>query len=93
MARTFASRLRQTREAAKISGSELSKLAGVSRGLVSSIETGTTTRPQITTLMAIANVFGVSCEYLLNGEGAAPTKAELRERLIAARKAARSVSA
>lgn len=89
MSKTLAGRLRRAREAANISARRLSLLGGASKNFVSNIETGTTTRPQAATLMAIARVLGVAPEYLLNGEGPAPTKDGIRAHVIEARKGQR----
>lgn len=56
-----------------VSASELSSLAGLSPAHVALIERGSRPNITVTTAMAIARVFGVSVEYLVAGEGPAPS--------------------
>lgn len=84
-ATTIAERLRKTREAAKIGSSELDKLAGLSIGHVSVIEGRKNQSIDASTAAKLAHALGVSLEWLITGEGQAPT---LRAIKAAATKAA-----
>jgi transcriptional regulator with XRE-family HTH domain len=72
-ARQVAENLRRLRRDRAWSLEELSRRAGVSRAMLSQVETGKTT-PTIAVLWKIATGFGVPFTELLRGEGAAPVQ-------------------
>jgi transcriptional regulator with XRE-family HTH domain len=79
-------RLRNMRESAELSGRQLDKLAGLSLGLCSRLESGKPTPdPRLSTLQAIATALGSSVEYLGTGLAAPPSYADIQRAVAAAR--------
>jgi transcriptional regulator with XRE-family HTH domain len=71
--RTLSGRLKKARTAAKISARRLDKLAGLTPGHTTLIESGRRPNPTATTAAALARALDVSLEWLVSGRGAAPT--------------------
>ena len=82
-------RLHDLRARAGMSARELDRLAGLTQGHVSHIEStkGSVTS---TTLVAIAAVFGASLDWLVLGDGAPPGDDELATAVEGARRAGAS---
>lgn len=70
------SRLKWAREAADLSASALSELAGLTRSHVSLIEKGGRRRETVDarTLSALADVLGISMDWLFAGKGDRPAR-------------------
>lgn len=83
----FATRLKKTRELGGLAASELAGLAGLSPGYVRHIEKGVRENPGIEAASAIANVLGVSIDYLVRGEGEDPTEEQVKAAIALARPA------
>jgi transcriptional regulator with XRE-family HTH domain len=66
----FAARLRELRDAAKLTQQELAGRTGLHRQAIAKLETGIT-RPTWDTVQALARALGVSCEAFCE-EAAAP---------------------
>jgi len=89
---TFATRLKYARERAGLSQSELARRIGIKPQSIQYIESGSTQKSRYT--LEIANVLGVSVEWLVYGEGSSePTEnalifredvTELQRRFLAA---------
>lgn len=65
--KTVAERLQQARLAAKLTQGKLAVLASVSQGTIGNIEAGLRKKPR--ELLAIAEVLGVSAQWLQSGKG------------------------
>lgn len=74
----MAARLRWARDVAGLAGRDLDKLAGLTPGHTASIEAGRRANPRVGTVLALARVLGVTCDWLIDGSGAAPSRAVLR---------------
>lgn len=74
---TLPERLQWAREAAGLKRRTLSDLAGISHYHVDLIEQGTRKSPQFETLAKLADVLGVSLDWLCRG-GPMPTKTAIR---------------
>ncbi|ATO48917.1 DNA-binding protein [Brevibacillus laterosporus] len=59
--------MRQKREELGISLSEVSRVTGVSKGVISKIESGETKRPELRTLKPIADVLNIPYEEIIEG--------------------------
>ena len=70
----IASRVRQYREAAHLSQQELATKAGLSISVVSQIEQGNIADPRVSTVTALADALGVSCDTLTGKSGGRPRK-------------------
>lgn len=85
-------RLRAARHDAKgaelVSGLELDRLARLCRGHVSAIESGRNKNPSADTLRPIAEVLGISLDWLIRGIGPAPTERAVKKAVEAARRTA-----
>ena len=75
LAAAVGDRIRQLRESKKWKQSDLATRVGVSRAAIGYYETGTRT-PPYATLIRIAEVFGVSTDYLLRGIDLTPLRVE-----------------
>ena len=75
----FAGRLRTARMAAKIKAKDLAGFAGISAGYLSQLESGSRVMPAAEVVGKIAQFLGVSVEWLLSGDGAAPPQARVME--------------
>ncbi len=82
---TVVERLREARKKADLTGAELGKLAGLSGGVVSMIESGNRKDPSGSTVAALAKVLGVSADWLLTGAEPEPTEEQIRAAVAAAR--------
>lgn len=82
---TFGSRLAGLRKESGLSCRELAELAGVSNAYPSLIEAGK--RPRVGTDIAerIAGIFGATMDYLVSNKGRAPTRAQIKAAVEAAR--------
>jgi transcriptional regulator with XRE-family HTH domain len=67
-------RIAALRKERELSGRALAKMAGVSQGLISQIETGYVTTLSAENMAAIARVLGTSTEYLLHGGRTKPNR-------------------
>lgn len=72
---TFQDRLYQLRRSKGLSQEELAHVIGVSRQAVQKWESGTS-RPDMDNLISLADLFGVSLDYLLRGQEPAPAPEE-----------------
>lgn len=75
----FAGRLRTARMSAKIKAKDLAGFAGISAGYLSQLEGGSRVMPAAEVVGKIAQFLGVSVEWLLSGDGAAPPQARVIE--------------
>ena len=75
LAAAIGDRIRQLREAKGWKQSDLAARVGVSRAAIGYYETGTRT-PPYATLIRIAEVFGVSTDYILRGIDLKPLRVE-----------------
>ena len=80
-----AERIRQTRLLAGISARELARLAGLQPSHASLIESGTVANVRVDTLAALARALGCSLDWLVNGDGDAPTEEMVRGAVLIAR--------
>lgn len=78
-------RLKKARDTAGLSSRALSELAGASVNMVSLIERGTTKEPRSKVLTALAEVLGLSLDWLVRGIGPEPTAEQIRAAVEAAR--------
>jgi transcriptional regulator with XRE-family HTH domain len=76
----LAERLRDLRAKAEISTRDLDRLAGLSPGHTYLLESGAGrgSRVSADVALALAYVFGVELEWLINGKGEAPTQRQVR---------------
>jgi hypothetical protein len=77
-AASFAARVERLRKQANLGARELDRLAGLAEGHVSMLEwrqrnTGGGARTEMRTATRIAAVLGASLDYLMMGDGPAPT--------------------
>ena len=86
-------RIALARSLAGIPRSDLDALAGLGRGHVSMIETGRRPNLEAKTAVALASVLGVTTDWLLTGEGKAPTKRAVHAAVERARAAALAAAA
>jgi transcriptional regulator with XRE-family HTH domain len=82
---TFPERLRMARELGDLASYELAELAGVSGGYPGHLEKGRRKNPGSDVASKIARALGVSLDWLLRGEGPAPTKAQVQAAVAVAR--------
>lgn len=82
-------RVRELRLIAGITTRELDRLAGLVQGHASAIETGTRTNVESRTAIGLSNALGASLDWLLKGEGKAPSPSAVR-RAVAAAKSGRA---
>jgi transcriptional regulator with XRE-family HTH domain len=80
-------RLREIRTAARIPASSLSTAAGASRDVVRQIEEGLIAKPSAEMVSRIADVMGVSLDWLVDGRGDAPGAQDLEAALDRVRNA------
>lgn len=78
--------LRAAREAAGLKARELDRLAGITEGHTSFIENGKITNPSTDTARALADVLGLSLDYLLGGVGQQPAENDLRAAVVRAQR-------
>lgn len=88
-----ATRIAALRRAADISQSALSLAVGGSHSLISHIEEGRIREPGAKFLVKIARALGASAEYLVDGEGEAPTPEKTRAAFEATKPPASTVAA
>lgn len=81
---TLGERLRFVRGLAGIGSRELGRLAGVSEGYVSNIESGDRPRVPVDALSRMARVLGASLDFLVDGVGEPPSEGEARAAAAAA---------
>lgn len=77
----FAERLRDLRAKAELSTRDLDRIAGLSAGHTYLLEGGQgreNKRVSAEVALAVAHVFGVRIEWLINGEGDAPSARHVR---------------
>lgn len=74
-------RVRELRKAKGLSQVKLAKLAGIDQTTISLIETGHTPNATARVLSALAQLLGVSVDYLVSGEKK-PDKTMLRQEII-----------
>ena len=68
-----------------ISTKEVDKLAGLTAGVTWSLEDSDSNNAQTKTLTPIAEIFGVSLDYLIRGDGLEPSREELDAAIALAR--------
>lgn len=85
-------RLRRARELAGISARELDRLARLTEGHTSLIESGERSNVEARTATALATTLGLSLDWLITGKGRDPIEADIRTAIERAR-AARASSA
>lgn len=83
----LAGRLTLARTLGGLTGRQLSDLASVADGLVSQVERGTIRSPKATVLGRIAQILGVSLDWLVLGVGEVPKKETIAAAITAAREA------
>ena len=83
---TMAQRLTHLREMGGLSRFELHVLAKISRGFPGHIETGRVQDVGVAVLGRIADVFGVSIDWLARGDGKAPTARSVADAVKSARR-------
>ena len=76
--KTLSGRLRWARKAAGISISQLDHLVGLTPGHVRQIETGTLKDIRVSTANRLSKALGISIEWLVTGDGTAPSAGEIR---------------
>lgn len=84
---TLASRLQTLREYSGMSARVLSELAGLRPSHFTLLESGERPHPSAETVVRIARILGTSVEWLVTGEGRAPTQREVYAATSAARSA------
>ena len=77
--------VRMARALSGISARELDRLANLAEGHTSLIENGSRPNVEARTAAAIAQVLGVSLDWLVSGEGKAPTERGVKAAVEAAR--------
>lgn len=80
-------RLRAARELAGISCRTLDALAGITPGHTSAIEAGRRGNPESRTAIALAHALGLTIDWLLLGDGDAPTEMGVRAAVAKATRA------
>lgn len=78
-------RLKKARDLAELSGRDLSDLAKASVNMVSLIERGVTLSPRSQVLENLADVLGISLDWLVRGLGPEPTREQIRTAVDVAR--------
>ena len=68
MEETLGQRIRKARQRYGMSQTELAKRVGISKTAMNQIEMGETTDPRISRIRAIADILGVSMDYLAGRE-------------------------
>lgn len=81
----LAMRLQRTRTLGGISSRELSDLCGFSPTLIGQLERGDTADLVTARAAKVAHVLGVELDWLINGEGQAPVKGQVRAAIDRAR--------
>lgn len=76
--KTLAERVRWAREVAAVSARELADLSGCTAGHISMIETGRRDNLTSEAATGIARAFGVSLDWLINGDGKDPSERAIR---------------
>lgn len=76
---TLGQRLAAARRLAGISGRELGRLAGISETFPSMIESGERPRVEAHCVGRLADVLGVTCDWLISGKGRLPNQAEVAQ--------------
>jgi transcriptional regulator with XRE-family HTH domain len=67
--KTVGQRIRELREARKLTQQQLAKSLGIKQGSLTQLETGKSKAPASTTLTKLARVFEVDPEWLMTGRG------------------------
>lgn len=80
-------RIKRLRHLGSINSTELSEAAGMSRGMVSMLETGAVSDMTTANASALARCLGVSLAFLLTGEGPEPTARQIVEAFLTAKQA------
>ncbi len=75
---TLPERLKWARELMGLSARDLDKLAKITPGHTASVEIGRRKSPSAETARALARALGVSLDWLVDGNGMAPSEAQLR---------------
>lgn len=75
---TLAERLQWARGLTELSARDLDKLANLTPGHTTAIEVGRRASPSAETARAIARALGVSLDWLVDGNGMAPSEQQLR---------------
>ena len=70
-------RIKRLRTLASLTSREVSEAAGMSRGMVSMLETGAVVDMTTANATALARCLGVTLEYLLQGDGTEPTARQI----------------
>lgn len=91
--KTFADRLRETRQQKDISQEELAKACGIAQSTVGNYETLARKKPSGPVLIRMARTLGVTAEWLMEGDPAPriylyehPTSSQLRDEAVAGEK-------
>lgn len=82
--RTFGERVKYARGLGKISARRLDLLADLTPGHVSAIEAGQRERIEARTASMLAAVLGCSLDWLIDGDGPAPSERAIRAAVAAA---------
>lgn len=69
MAKTFGQRLKELREARKLTQDQVAQAVGIKQGSFTQLETGKSKRPSSVTLTRLGRYFEVDPEWLLTGKG------------------------
>jgi len=76
----FAKRLRELRKQKKLSQAELAKIVGVHHTHIGRYERGVSARPAADTLKKLADILGVTTDYLIEGATEEVAKAKIEDR-------------
>lgn len=76
--KTLAERLRWARGLTGLSARDLDRLAHLTPGHTNNIEAGRRKEPSAETVRSLARALGVSCDWLIDGNGMAPSEQQLR---------------
>lgn len=76
---TFAQRLRRLRRLSELKARRVDALAGLTPGHTRLLERGLKKAPTVTTITALAPIFGASVEWLAIGAGTEPTKSTIQD--------------
>ena len=76
----FSKRLRELRKQKNLSQAELTKLVGVHYTHIGRYERGESSKPSADTLKRMADVFGVTSDYLIEGTTGEAAKARIDDR-------------
>ncbi len=82
---SLSTRLRDARSLTSLGTRELDRLAGLTEGHTSAIETGTRPNVEARTAAALARVLGVTLDWLIEGTGKAPSLRAVRAAVEVAR--------